>query len=145
MRLGALWAGLGFMLMACGSTAAPQWVVSRAQTYTACGAPMMLLYFVEGSDRLTFPTNHAVYNNPHIMEVCGDFELVVLGLADPSSDSLEGRRARTVAQLIQSLGWPQPKFQDGNAEDRELPAIFLVSAGDPLPTARSSSIIDDED
>jgi hypothetical protein len=119
-----------------GCAAKPLRAIPRPDPHLTCGSPMMQLYFVEGSDRLAYPANYALGNYPDLHGVCGRFELTVFGLADPSEDSLDGRRARTTAQLIQNLGWPQPRFVRGNAEDQQYPSIFLSVVTDEPPRAQ---------
>lgn len=54
---------------------------------------------------------------------CGVVTLTVRGLADPSEDSLAGRRAAHVARVLRRVGAPTPAFVPGGAYDREHPSL----------------------
>lgn len=122
----SLLASLVLTGMVSGCATKPLLVVPRPDPHLTCGSPMMRLYFVEGSDRLAFPTNYALGNYPDLLGVCGPIDVTVYGLEGPAEDSLDGRRARTVEQLVQSLGWPRPSFKRGNQDDQKDPAIFVT-------------------
>ena len=122
-RLPHLIALCGILVLA-SCAAKPVEIAQPARFTPSCGNAVLYLYFNEGQDTLRV-THQSLADYSDVMPQCQSVLVQVYGLPQPSNDSLEGRRAATVARVLKALGWPEPSFDPGEPEDVEKPTIVL--------------------
>lgn len=87
----------------------------------------MTLRFVEGKAALV-PGVAEVFEWPaRTTWECPNTRLRVFGLPSPSDESLQGRRAHSVAQVLRGFGIPEPLFELGDAEDQAQPGLEILA------------------
>lgn len=116
--------GLCGLLLLSSCVTKPVEIAKTEQFKPSCGYAHLYLYFIEETDSL-HTTHKALARYSDVMPTCQSIEVQVYGLPQTSDQSLQGRRAATVARVLNALGWPVPSFDLGEPEDVKKPVIVI--------------------
>lgn len=83
------------------------------------------LRFADGSASLAPDFTKALEWTAEMGSNCEIRTLTVVGLPDPSSESLAGRRSTAIAAVLRGFGLPTPTFDPGDAEAQAEPQLVI--------------------
>lgn len=116
-------APLSLILLLGGCATTPVSLASLRQD--PCVKGFVFLYFKAEAETLRSPVGSGLDWPAQAIDQCPTVRLKVRGLPSPSSDSLQGRRARTVSEALRVFGLPEPAFELGDAEDQASPVVEI--------------------
>lgn len=111
-----------------GCATKPPVVVNVAELRTPCTNGILALYFKD--EAATLRSRVSLEWPARALEECPGVTFKAIGLPPPSTISLQGQRAETLVQALQSYGIPRPAFELGDANDQARPVLEVLASPD---------------
>lgn len=111
-----------------GCASRPPVAATASTQRSPCTNGILALYFNEEAPTLR-PTVSMEWPARATKE-CPGVAFKVIGLPEPSTANLQGRRAESVALALRAFGVPQPTFEPGDANDQARPVLEILARPD---------------
>lgn len=112
-------------LILTGCTIKPPTIETREWRQNPCTKGALWLYFHDGEATLRPLMASGIEWPAKVATQCRSVTYRIVGLPSPSPDTLSGRRAQTMLQVLSNFGVPTPRFELGDAKDQANPILEI--------------------